>query len=367
MDTIKRWLEIHVPVTTCTLRCSYCYITTHRLFEGPLPHYPFDADFIKKAYSKERLGGTCLVNLCAGGETLLSPQIVDFIRAFLEEGHYVSVVTNGTLSKRLAEIAEFPKELTAHLFFKFSYHYVQLKERGLLDTFFDNIRRVRDAGCSFTLEQTPSDDVIPIQDEIIDRAIKEVGAVPHISVARDERIDGKLPILTELDRTQYKEIWGKKYKSALFDYKMTIFEQKRKEFCYAGDWAYFINLLTGDIRQCYHGQVIGNMYADLSKPLPKSPVGHHCPSLHCWNGHSWITLGCIPELSAPTYAELRNRVTTEGTEWLQPQVKAFMSTKLYDSNKEYSAIKKCFVDLRTECNVFKNSARQVLTRILHLK
>lgn len=367
MDKIKRWLEIHVPVTTCTLRCSYCYITTHRLFEGPLPHYPFDAGFIRQAYSKERLGGTCFVNLCAGGETLLSPQIVEFIRAFLEEGHYVSVVTNGTLSKRIDELAQFPKELTAHLFFKFSYHYLQLQERGLMDTFFDNIRKVRDAGCSFTLEQTPSDDVIPIQDEIIERAIKEVGAVPHISVARDERIDGQLPILTELNREQYKETWGNKYHSALFDYKMTIFEQKRKEFCYAGDWAYYINLLSGDVRQCYHGHVIGNMYDDISKPLPKLAVGHHCPSIHCWNGHSWIALGCIPELKAPTYGEMRNRKCADGSEWLQPQMKAFMSTRLYDTNKEYSAIKKCFVDMRNIYLTLKSRIKRNVKRILHIK
>lgn len=345
MDKIKRFIDIYVPVTTCTLRCSYCYITTHRLFEGPLPKFDFTPEFLKKALSKERLGGTCLLNFCAGGETLLAPRLVDFVRALLEEGHYVMIVSNGTLTKRFDEIAEFPKELTARLFFKFSYHYLQLKERGLLDTFFSNIRKVRDAGCSFTLEQTPSDDAISYRDEIIERSIKELGAVPHITVARDERVGGQLPILTELSREEYKHIWGDKYHSELFDFKLSIFEKKRNEFCYAGDWSAYLNLQTGQMRQCYCANFTWNIYEDITKPIPWIAIGHNCKELHCYNGHAWLALGDIPELKAPTYGELRNRVCADGSEWLQPKMKAFMNTKLYQSNEEYGLIKKLYVDI----------------------
>lgn len=41
-------------------------------------------------------------------------------------------------------------------------------------------------------------------------------------------------------------------------------------------------------------------------------------------------------MSAPTYAELRNRVCLNGSEWLNPEMKAFMSSKLFESNKEYT-------------------------------
>ena len=367
MDSIKRWVEIYVPVTTCTLRCSYCYITTHRLFEGPLPKFDFTPDFIRKALSKERLGGSCMLNFCAGGETLLAPKLLTYVRALLDEGHYVSIVTNGTLTKRFEEIAEFPKELTARLFFKFSYHYLQLKERGLLDTFFSNIRKVRDAGCSFTLEQTPSDDAIPYIDEVIERAMKELGAVPHITIARDQRIDGQLPILTELSRDEYKKIWGDKYNSKLFDYKLTIFEQPRKEFCYAGDWGVYLNLATGDMRQCYQSNLSWNIYKDISKPIPFCAIGHNCKEIHCYNGHSWISWGCIPELKAPTYEELRNRVCADGSEWLQPQMKAFMNTKLYQSNEEYGLIKKLYVDIRNGSKVAWKSTKRIVKRIAHIK
>ena len=366
MDKIKRFIDIYVPVTTCTLRCSYCYVTTHQLFEGPIPKFNFTPDFLRKALSKERLGGTCLLNFSAWGETLLVPALVEYVKALLKEGHYVMIVTNGTMSKRFDEMAVFPAELTERLFFKFSYHYLQLKERGLLDQFFSNIKKVRDAGCSFTLEQTPSDDAIPYQDEIIERAIKEVGAVPHITVARDERIDGQLPILSELSREEYKQVWGKKYKSALFDYKFSIFEQPRKEFCYAGDWSAYLNLQTGDMRQCYQTNFSWNIYKDTTKPIPWIAIGHNCKELHCFNGHAWLAIGDIPELEAPTYAELRNRTCNDGSEWLQPKMKAFMNTKLYHSNKEYSYIKKCYVDFLNCAKVTRKRVKIILKRIFHI-
>ena len=58
MDKIKRYIDCYIPVTTCTLRCPYCYITQHRLFEGPLPKFKYSPEHVRKALSKERLGGT---------------------------------------------------------------------------------------------------------------------------------------------------------------------------------------------------------------------------------------------------------------------------------------------------------------------
>lgn len=345
MDKIKRFIDIYVPVTTCTLRCKYCYITTHRLFGGPLPVFKYSPEHVRQALSKDRLGGTCLLNFCAGGETLLAPHLLDYVRALLEEGHYVMIVTNATCSKRFDEIALFPKALTKHLFFKVSYHYTQLKERGMLDVFFKNVRKVRDAGCSFTLEQTPFDEDIPIQDEIINRAIKELGAVPHITVARDERVNGELPILTELSRDEYAKVWGEKYHSSLFDFKLSIFEKKRKEFCYAGEWSAYLNLLTGRMSQCYISNFTWNVFEDVSKPIPFCALGHHCHLPHCYNGHAWLALGVIPELKTPTYGDLRNRICEDGSEWLQPEMKQFMNTKLPESNVLFTFFEKLKVDV----------------------
>ncbi len=345
MDKIKRYIECHVPVTTCTLRCSYCYITQHRLFEGPLPEFRYTPEHVRKALSKERLGGICLINLCGAGETLLAKEVVEYARAFLEEGHYVMIVTNGTISKRFDDIASFPAHLNKHLFFKFSYHYLEFKQRGLFDVFFNNIRKVRDAGCSFTLELTPSDDAIPYIDEIKQRAIAELGAPNHVTIARDERTKNKLPMLTQLSRQDYIDTW-KTFDSALFDYKLTIFGHKRREFCYAGDWSFCVNLATGKMKQCYRSYYRTDIFRDISRPIPFRAIGNCCKEQHCYNGHSLIVLGDIPSQSTPTYAELRNRQSLDGSEWLRPEMKSFMSSSLKESNTEYTLWKKIKTNVR---------------------
>lgn len=345
MDKIKRYIECHVPVTTCTLRCSYCYITQHRLFEGPLPEFRYSPEHVRKALSKERLGGICLINLCGAGETLLAKEVVEYARAFLEEGHYVMIVTNGTISKRFDDFASFPDNLKKHLFFKFSYHYLEFKKRGLFDVFFNNIRKVRDAGCSFTLELTPSDDAIPYIDEIKQRAIAELGAPNHVTIARDERTKNRLPMLTHLSRQDYIDTW-KTFNSALFDYKLTIFGHKRKDFCYAGDWSFCVNLATGKMKQCYRSYYRTDIFRDISKPIPFRAIGNCCKEQHCYNGHSLIVLGDIPSQSTPTYAELRNRQSLDGSEWLRPEMKSFMSSKLKESNTEYTLWKKIKTNVR---------------------
>ena len=123
MDEIKRYIDCTVPVTNCTLRCHYCYITQHRLFDGPIPDLPYSPAHVRRALSKERLGGTCLINFCGDGETTLVPKLVEYVRELLEEGHYVMIVTNGTVTKRMVEFSELPASLKKHLFFKFSYHF----------------------------------------------------------------------------------------------------------------------------------------------------------------------------------------------------------------------------------------------------
>ncbi len=96
--------------------------------------------------------------------------------------------------------------------------------------------------------------------------------------------------------------------------------------------------------QCYEGRVLDNIYENTDRPLHFEAVGHRCKTAHCYNGHSFLSLGDIPELDTPTYAELRNRGSGDGKEWLNEEVKAFLSGKLKDSNKEYSRLKKWMVD-----------------------
>ena len=334
MEKMKRFIDIAIPVQTCNLRCPYCYIAQEKKFLAALPYFMYDAKTIGKALSKERLGGICHFNLCGGGETLLPPQMTEIIYEMLKQGHYLAIVTNGTVTKRFEEIAQFPEEFRKRLLFKFSFHFTELKRLNKFKLFWDNVHRMQDAGCSISVELTPNDETIQYIDEIKEMCMKEVKALCHITVARKET-DKDLPILTKYSREEYYKIWDT-FDSDLFRLKMSTFNVKRKEFCYAGYWTATLNLGTGILRQCYCGKIIQNIFKDIDKPINWQAIGTHCTEPHCHNSHVWLTLGNIPDLSElPTYALMRNRVCYDGTEWLQPEMKEFLSTKLYDTNEQF--------------------------------
>lgn len=328
----KRFVDVQVPIRSCTLRCQYCYVTHHRLFDSALPKFRYDVATWKAAFAPERWGGVMMVNFCAAGETLLSPVMVDYIHATLQQGHYVMVVTNGTVDKAFERIVnEFSSDELDRLFFKFSYHYLQLLQRGLLDRFFANIRKVRQAGASFTLELTPHDELIPYIGELKQRAIDELGAAPHVTVARDEHYMDNLPILTSLSREEYQRTWGQ-FDSELFDFKLSIFNQKRTEFCNAGNWTFALDMMTGKLSQCYRSLYEQNILEDPNRPIRFLPIGHYCREPHCFNGHAWLGFGTIENFAAPTFEQMRNRRCVDGTEWLTPTMKRAMQTKLYTTN-----------------------------------
>lgn len=338
---IKMFIETFVPVLTCTLRCHYCYITQSRKFASELPKFKYSPEVVKKAVSQKRLGGVCHFNMCGGGETLLPPEMTDYLRVILEEGHYIMVITNGTVSKRFDEIASFPREMRERLCFKFSYHYLELKKKNLLDSFFGNIKKMREAGCSISLELTPSDEASPFADELKQVAIERLGAPCHITVCRDNT-KYERPILSEKYKTteEYRRFWGEKFLSDMFDFKMGIWGQKRKEFCSAGAWSGVLNLGTGAFGQCYCSFYHQNIFENPEKPIKKIPIGKNCMESHCFNGHAFLTLGLCPELDTIFYSRIRNRVCADGSEWLNPCMKAFLSQKLRENNEEYTSFQK---------------------------
>ena len=342
MDKLRRYVECYVPITTCNLKCHYCYITRQQKWKDKITSIGHSADEIAKALSKKRLGGTCLINMCGGGETLLCPDIVEIVKGLLMEGHYVMVVTNGTVTKTLKKFTELPIELLKHLTFKFSYHFLELRRLGITELYFSNIKMMRDAGCSFTIEITPNDELIPHIPEVKEEILKYMNALCHITIARDD-ISDTIPILSDLSDEEFYSIWGQ-FNSDLFNFKKTIFGKHQCDFCYAGDWSVYVNLGTGSMTQCYAEKELDNVYANLDKPLHFEAVGRKCRTPHCYNGHAFLTLGNIPTLDTPTYSQLRNRKDEQGKEWLNEDVKQFFSNKLKDNNKEYSKLKKWWID-----------------------
>lgn len=369
MNGIKRYIDCYIPTETCNLRCHYCYITQRHKFNGKLVHFPQSPETIRKALSKERLGGTCLLNLCAGGETLLSEEVLHVTKQLLLEGHYVVIVTNGTITKRFEEIAGWPKEILNRLFFKFSFHYLEMKRLNMMERFFSNVQLMKNAGASFTVEITPSDELVPYIDEVKAECLAHVGALCHVTIARDERTEG-FDVLSDYSFEEYKKIWGQ-FGSELFRFKSEIFYKHRDEFCYAGDWSAQLMLDTGVLKQCYYGKVIDNIYEHIDRPIHFEAIGHDCTMAHCFNGHSFLALGDIPEIDAPTYTEVRNRICEDGSEWLQPEMKRFMGTKLYENNKEYNVFKKAKNRIKKACDFRRYLSQyrfyKVLRRIIRGK
>lgn len=273
LDKIKKFIDCYIPITTCNFRCPYCYITQNNRWNDALPEFKYSAQYVRKALSKERLGGTCLLNMCGGGETLLPPYIIELLKELLEEGHYIWVITNGSLNKRFEEISKFPKNLLYRLAFKFSFHYLELKRLNKLEDYVKNIKLMQDSGASFSIEITPYDELIEYIDEIKEFSLKNFGALPHITVAREDNTDNK-KILTKLSKQEYNKVWSQ-FNSKMFSFKLSTFLVKRKEYCYAGKWSYILDIGKGVLSQCYSNNQQQNIFENM-KPIKIKSVGRKC-------------------------------------------------------------------------------------------
>lgn len=339
-DKLKGFIEVLIPITLCNLKCHYCYVIQrdNRTNDpGTVGHTPEE---IRSALSKERLGGQFYISLCGAGETMLVKNLAEIVKNLLEEGHYVNVTTNGTITKAFDEFFRIiPEELLPHLNFSFSFHYLELLRLKQMDKFWDNISKVRTNGCSFVLQINLCDEYMPYWDEIKKLSIEKIGAPPQVAATRKEHnLENDVELYTSLSREDYEKK-GDEFQSPLFKFTMKNFMVKRKEFCYAGKWSFVLNLQTGIMRPCYCSLSHINIYKQLGGVKNVfQPVGRHCQSPFCMNSSHFIALGSVPECSdAPTYAELRNRITPNG-EWYSSEFKQFVSQKLYENNpSEYSS------------------------------
>lgn len=335
-DKIVKFIEVHVVAWPCNFRCNYCFIG-HKLPEnerGVVSEYKYTPQEFASMLSKKRLGGTAIINFGAYGETLILPKNLEYIKALLNEGHFVMIVSNMTITKSIDALMELPQEQRERLFFKGSYHYMELKKRGLLQTFADNMNKIWKAGCSGTVELVPCDEMEEYIDELSQFSLDNFGALPHVTIARDELKPG-YTLLTKHSLEDYKKIWSQ-FKSELFEMKMQIWEKKITQFCYAGDWAFQVELNNGKITRCNGVGEIGQI---TDKKLPRKPACKKCPLMHCYNGHSYIASGVVPDIKTMTSADIRDRVRPDGTHWLTPRYQHVFSQKLYENNKRYSPIK----------------------------
>lgn len=335
---MKKVLLLHVPLSICNFKCHYCYLAQHKdSFQGIQPQMKYSPRQVAYALRQERVGGPCFINICADGETMLLKGLTDYVKLLCLEGHYVEVVTNLTITKVLDDFLSWDKDLLKHIEFKCSFHFLELQRKGWLNLFADNVNKIWKAGASANIEITPSDELIPYINEVKRFSIEHFGALPHITIARDDRTKA-IVRLTKLPLYEYEKVWSQ-FHSKFWDFKSTIFGKKQKEFCYAGAWSAYIDLSTGLARTCYCGEVLGDVFANPDSLFPEYPIGS-CPIAHCYNGHSLMTLGLIPHLYSTRYGDIRDRIRTDGTHWLQPEIKAFFNETLVGTNKEWSTLHK---------------------------
>ena len=292
----------------------------------------YSPEHVARALSPKRLGGICFINACAEGETLLTNNIDQYFKALVSEGHFLEIVTNMTVTPMIDKILSWETSLLSHIEFKCSFHYLELKKRGLLEVFANNVEKAWNAGASYTIEIAPSDELIPFIDEVKEFSLKHFGALPHLTITRDDTTKD-IRKLTQLSDNDYTNTW-KIFNSEFWEYKAHIYGVKQEQFCYAGLWSITVDIATGIAKKCYFNR-LGNIFEDPNATLDLSPIGE-CPIAHCYNGHAFLTYGLIPGSAAPGYGDIRNRVRQDGTEWLQPELKAFFNTKLSDNNKEWS-------------------------------
>lgn len=329
IDNMRCFIDAYIPVENCNLRCCYCYVQQHNMFRSRKP-FMYSAQFIRKALCRERLGGTCFINLCAGGETLLLQDIDLLIEELLKEGHYVQVVTNGTVTKMIDRILQLDSNLLNHLYFKLSFHYTELKRLKLLDVFKRNVYKIKDSNASFSIELVPHDEIIPEISEIKAYCLKQFGALPQLTITRNENT-ADFELLTKINIMDYKKIWGE-FSSLMFDFKMDYIHKKPCNYCHAGEWSFSLNLGSGEMHKCTHNKFVDNIFCDITKPIRFEPIGKECVLPYCFNNHVYLTLGLIPEVQAPTYLEVRDRIDHSGEHWIKPAMAQFFRQKLYENN-----------------------------------
>ncbi|EOU1488043.1 radical SAM protein [Clostridium perfringens] len=362
MDKIKRIILFNIPMSICNFRCSYCYLS-HRdeCYQNKQIEPIYSPKHIAKALSPERLGGLAYINFCAEGETLLAKDIEKYIYELAKEGHYIEIVTNATISNVIEKILSWDKEILKRIEFKCSFHYLELKKKNLLDVFSNNVKRIWEAGSSANIEITPSDELIKYIDEVKSFSMENFGALPHLTIARNDKTD-EIDYLTNLSIEEYDKVWSQ-FNSDFWKFKKTIFKKERNEFCYAGDWLLQVDFITGNTNQCYRGRHKHNIFENVDKDIEFKAIGK-CMEPHCYNGHMLLTLGCIPNLTKVGYGDIRNRVKVDGKEWLQPEIKNFFNSKLYDNNKEYSKNKKLIIMSEASLYDLARKGKVILRKIL---
>lgn len=368
MEKIKRFIEANIDGCSCNLECSYCYLRQKNYNQGrkeTILKYPLDV--ISKACSVERLGGKCLFSIVGDGETLLPEEVIDLIMVLIEEGHFVSVLTNGTVTKRIHELIERLEKIEKKeaLNFHISLHYPELKRKNLLSVFFENVKYIQLHNMSFNIKTVLGEEFDEnLADELKTICVKEVGAFPQIGLARRDKSDGTFSICTKLSKEDYYRL-GDSFHSQLFELDSKEFNYRRDEFCYAGEWSFMLNFTTGRCWECLSNNLNAfNFFEHVDKKLPLKAVGMHCNRKYCScvNFQAW---GIMPGHEEYSNLDIYDR--PEGN-WIKEPFRTIFDTKLYETNKIYDEKEKAeLLKWQTKKEKRRQDKLQIMRKLSNVK
>lgn len=339
MAEIKRFINMTIHTQGCNLSCDYCYLRyyKHKNEKGIRAlRYPLET--VLKAYSVQRLGGICHIIIIGDGETLLPVDIADIVCGLIEEGHYVTVITNGTITERIEEIVERlkEKELVSHIEFSLSLHYLELKRLGLLSVFAANVWYLKENHASVRLNFILGPSVLDMADEVKTYCSESLKMKTSVGIARKD-VNGSNELLADCPEEEYFRI-GDSFESYLFEQQKQRYQQQchRKEerkFCYAGEWSFCMDLTEGLYTQCAGiDRFAYNFFERLDEPLQLEAVGKTCKMPYCACGfaecHNLIPKGC-------DYDE-QNDFMKEELRWITEEMRYAKFADLSLTNEEYT-------------------------------
>ena len=353
MSGIYRFINTNVPTIGCNLRCEYCYIKQHgdeesvlkidlrkNLFKYPIEH-------MIKALSAERMGGICMFNISGSGETMLCPDIMKIVKGILDNGHYVAIISNCTINSVVDDLINLPDLYRERIFVKASFHYRALKQKGILDTYANNINKFKNAGIAFSVEIVSSDYVLDDLDELKEFSMKNFGALPHVLGGRDETTPGKYGELeTKLDKEEFYKIWSS-FDSNLFKFQYSDFSKPLNNmFCYAGDYTGSLDLGTGEFYSCPGGPKLTNFFENIEERVAFFPVGRTCPFPFCFCGFFLQVLAGVGREEYEqkyTFNTFRDRTCTDGSTWLNTNIRELFSHRCSEFHEDLSLEQKEFI------------------------
>lgn len=358
----SKFIEAFIPGDACNLHCQYCYVAQDRKRQNDVCKFHFSPQVIGRALNKERLGGTAYINICGAGETLMPKEVPEIIKEILRQGHFVNVYTNGTLSAKFDELLSLvPPNLLAYLSISFSFHYLELQRKNLLQTFFNNFKKMKEAGCTVVVNMVLDDSYLPYVEDIKRLSIANFGALPQISYPKKLQKNKNWESLTKAP-AHTSEV-AETFDSAYWRFTEQYFNYDRKKFCYAGVWSFTLNLSTGWICRCYNHRPHQNIFKNLTTPIQYRAVGNMCFSPSCGGG-LFLPQGVVPELNAPTYCALKNRPEAN---WYNENYMNFLSQQLQENNCEYNETEKLSANIASVVFESKNIFLTALRKLLYKK